>query len=311
MSPDVVGDGNDMLALIKKMSGIDMGGEEGSMDHSHSSDYEDEAGSDDTALQPAGGDEEHDSEECETCGQSPCGCDDEEEKTDEGYNAFTSKVAKAKSDNIPDKNQKISVGGKQYPVKEDDMEESNAFVDKLRKTPKGEKFSIGGKQYTDTSNIEEGHDHEMCNECGGMMYEGHTCEEQMNEGMGNEYSPEMQERIKNSTPQELSKMAYELAGDPSRYSHEYKKLEATRSLLRGTTKHEESVGEGFSNDAGGDAMADTELMKLKELLSMGGDLHKLKRSQAVGNPTQVTLETKLMKDSSDLLVDYKRLSGIK
>jgi len=246
MSPDVVGDGDDMLSLIKKMTGIDMG----TGSDAGSQDYEDEEGSDDTALQPAGGDEEHDSEECETCGQSPCGCDDEEEKTDEGYNAFTSKVAKAKSDNIPDKNQKISVGGKQYPVKEDDMEEGNDFTEKLKKTPKGEKFSIGGKQYTDTSNIEEGHDHESCNECGGMMYEGHTCEE-------------------------------------------------------------EQVEEGFSNDAGGDAMADTELMKLKELLSMGGDLHKLKRSQAVGNPTQVTLETKLMKDSSDLLVDYKRLSGIK
>jgi hypothetical protein len=306
MSPDVVGDGDDMLSLIKKMTGLSAGPVGQEPEGTASCDYEDEEGSDDTALQPAGGEEGHDDAEDSDEEDS-----DEEEKTDEGYNAFTSKVAKAKSDNIPDKNQKISVGGKQYPVKEDDMEESNAFVDKLRKTPKGEKFSIGGKQYTDTSNIEEGHDHEMCNECGGMMYEGHTCEEQMNEGMGNEYSPEMQERIKNSTPQELSKMAYELAGDPSRYSHEYKKLEATRSLLRGTTKHEESVGEGFSNDAGGDAMADTELMKLKELLSMGGDLHKLKRSQAVGNPTQVTLETKLMKDSSDLLVDYKRLSGIK
>ena len=97
--------------------------------------------------------------------------------------------------------------------------------------------------------VREGHDHETCNECGGMMYEGHTCEEQ--------------------------------------------------------------VEEGFSNDAGGDAMADTELMKLKALLSMGNDLHKMKQSQAVGNPTKVTMETKLMNDSTNLLTDWKKLSGIK
>jgi hypothetical protein len=71
------------------------------------------------------------------------------------------------------------------------------------------------------------------------------------------------------------------------------------------------VEEGFSNDAGGDAMADTELMKLKALLSMGNDLHKMKQSQAVGNPTKVTMETKLMNDSTNLLTDWKKLSGIK
>jgi hypothetical protein len=64
------------------------------------------------------------------------------------------------------------------------------------------------------------------------------------ETLDSQYDPEMQERIKNSTPQELSQMAYELAGDPSRYAYEYKKLEAARSLLRGTTKHDESIQEG-------------------------------------------------------------------
>jgi hypothetical protein len=73
----------------------------------------------------------------------------------------------------------------------------------------------------------------------------------------------------------------------------------------------EQVEEGFSNDAGGDAMGDTELMQLKELLSMGNDLHREKRTQATGNIQKVTMETKLLKDSTSLLQDFRKLSGIK
>ena len=54
------------------------------------------------------------------------------------------------------------------------------------------------------------------------------------------YSPEMQARIKMATPQQLSQMAHELAGDPSHYKNEYRNLEAAQSELRGTTKYEES-----------------------------------------------------------------------
>jgi hypothetical protein len=64
--------------------------------------------------------------------------------------------------------------------------------------------------------------------------------------------------------------------------------------------------EEYANDAGNEEMA-----QLKHMLGQGNDLHRQKHSQAVGNPTQVTFETKLLKDSSNLLVDWKKLSGIK
>lgn len=64
--------------------------------------------------------------------------------------------------------------------------------------------------------------------------------------------------------------------------------------------------EEYANDAGNEEMA-----QLKHMLGQGNDLHRQKHSQAVGNPTQVTTETKLLKDSSNLLVDWKKLSGIK
>jgi hypothetical protein len=64
--------------------------------------------------------------------------------------------------------------------------------------------------------------------------------------------------------------------------------------------------EEYANDAGNEEMA-----HLHHMLGQGNDLHREKGSQAVGNPTKVTFETKLLKDSSNLLVDWKKLSGIK
>lgn len=184
-SPDVVGDGDDMLSLIKKMSGIqDSGNPEGTVEV----DYEEE--NDDDRDQ----DIEEDYEE-----------NGEEDEVDEG-NAFSGAVAKAKSDNIPDKGQKFKVGGKSYPVKEEEIDEG---------------------------------DEEECNECGYAM---EACE----------------------------------------------------------CDHEQ-VDENYANSA--EDPAETEMMKLKALLTVGGDMHRLKRNQTVGNPTQVAFESQVN--------DWKKLSGIK
>jgi len=79
-SPDVVGDGDDMLSLIKKMTGINDAPEQDGQD------YEDEEGQEAGALEPTSGDEEG-SEEQDSSEEA----DDEEEQTDEG-NAFTGKL---------------------------------------------------------------------------------------------------------------------------------------------------------------------------------------------------------------------------
>ena len=220
-SPNVVGDDSDMLDMIKKMAGLS-GGEVVAVSGDESDDYEDEEGSDETALQPANDDGEE---------------SDEEEKTDEG-NAFGAAVAKAKSDGIQ-KGEKVSVGGKTYPVKEEDMEEGNKFTGNLAKA------RAAGKEEADLDgdgDMEKVHEGEhTCNECG-MMEAECQCDH-------------------------------------------------------------EQVEENWSNDAGGDAMADTEMAKLKALLAMGNDLNKQKRSQTVGNPTQVAFESQV--------ADWKKLSGIK
>jgi hypothetical protein len=245
-SPEVVGDGDDMLALIKKMSGI---GTDAGTPGSVEVDYENEEGSD----------EDH-GEECDDCGHSPCSCDDEGEEElseltaehpggetplpegdmDEG-NEFSGELAKAKAQH----KDHFNVDGKEYPVKEGDMEEGNAFTGQLAKTEKGGEFKMGDKSYKDTSSIEEGA--EDCMECG---YPMESCEC-------------------------------------------------------------EHVEEGYANDAGGDAMGEAELLHLRELLGRGNDLHRQKHTQATGNIQKVTMETKLLKDTTELLTDWKKLSGIK
>lgn len=203
MSPTVVDDGDGMMALIKKMTGIQDSGEPGQeqsgiLEPAHDGeeqdqDYEDEEGSE----------EEHGSAGHE---------EEDREETDEGGNAFGNAVRKAKQDGIQP-GEKIKVGGKEYPVKEEE----------------------------DTDH--EHNEQETCNECGGTMYEGHSCSD-------------------------------------------------------------EQVEEGYANEP------DEEMMKLKALLGMGNDMHRPKNSQSTGNVQKVTTETKLMRDSSNLLADYKKLSGL-
>jgi hypothetical protein len=197
MSPSVVGDGDDMMALIKKMSGIqsDAGPSTGGEEHDHGQDgpegtltpdYEEENG---------------------------------KEETDEG-NAFSGAVAKAKQDGVQP-GEKISVGGEEYPVKEE-----------------GEETVNGNGAYQKVTGG-------SCNECG--MFEA-----------------------------------------------------------RCVCSSDKEQVEEYANDAGNEEFA-----QLKHMLGQGNDLHRQKRNQSVGNPTQVTTETRLFKDTSNLLVDWQKLSGIK
>ena len=242
-SPEVVGDGDDMLALIKKMSGI---GSDAGTPGSVEIDYEDEEGS---------GEEGHD-DTCDDCGHSPCSCDDEgeehnsgedseEDEVDEAMydegNEFSGELAKAKAQH----KDHFSVDGKEYPVKEDDMEEGNMFTGNLAKARAQGKSEADLDGDGDMEKVREGE--EECNECGYPM-----------ESCGCDH-----------------------------------------------------VEEGYSNDAGGDAMGDTELLSLKELLGRGNDLHRQKHTQATGNIQKVTMETKLLKDTTNLLTDWQKLSGIK
>ena len=67
------------------------------------------------------------------------------------------------------------------------------------------------------------------------------------------------------------------------------------------------IKESFANSD--DDKAYQDLHYMIKTLSGGGGMGE-KRSQATAPIVKVTMETKLMKDSTDLLTDYKKLSGI-
>jgi hypothetical protein len=145
MSPAVVGDGDDMLSLIKKMTGIQ------NSEPESETDYEDEIDSDDsTSLEPA--DDE----------------DNNQEKTSEG-NAFGDEVRQKKADNIPDSQQRIKTGGQNLPVKEDDVEESNKFLGNLAKAREAGKKEADLDGDGDMEKVRE--DDKTCESCGTMESE--------------------------------------------------------------------------------------------------------------------------------------------
>ena len=157
MSPTVVGDGDDMMALIKKMSGIEGG----------SSEKEEPEGTLEIDYEP------EEDEECETCGHSPCDCDHEEveegyEETDEGAGVMHFKKEQAQKAG----QDHFKLGNKEYPVKENAEDCMECGMPMLE---------------CSCDTIEEGHNHEeseTCNECG--MYECECgTEEQVEESYAN------------------------------------------------------------------------------------------------------------------------------
>jgi len=65
--------------------------------------------------------------------------------------------------------------------------------------------------------------------------------------------------------------------------------------------------ESYSNSNDDTAFQDLQYM----LQVLAGGANGPKRSQATGNIQKVTMETTLMKDSTSLLTDFQKLSGIK
>jgi hypothetical protein len=165
-SPSVVGDGDDMMALIKKMTGIETPPTQGFGDsgEEEGQDYEDEGGEQAGTLEPAS-DEEGSDEESEE------GSDEEEDKeeTDEG-NAFTGKLKQTPQGGT------FKQGGKEY---KDTSEIEEGGFDPERFGSDGS--GAGGAGGGDIK--QEGE--ETCNECGMMESECECDHEHVEESYAN------------------------------------------------------------------------------------------------------------------------------
>ena len=154
-----------------------------------------------------------------------------------------------------------------------------------------------GHDYED----EEGHEHgeEECDACGSVDCQCDEVDE------GNEFSGELAK----AKAQHKDHFSVDGKEYPVKEEHDHEEETCNECGMYESRCEcepgEEQVDENFANEP------DEELMRLKDLLGMGNDLHRQKHTQAVGNPTKVTFETKLFKDSSNLLTDWQKLSGIK
>jgi hypothetical protein len=317
-SPTVVGDGDDMMSLIKKMTGIQDSGEaQGTLEPAgeEGHDYEDEEGHD------------HGEEECDTCGSVDCQCDDEklDELSPETISSYQQKATPQAFDaSNPKSGQRtaglVSTIGRKT-TEEEQTDEGNEFSGELAKAKAQHKdhFNVDGKEYpVKEEGMSHQHNHkesETCNECG--MYEARcVCEpgeEQVEEMFANN-DDESRDAINAANPPKTTysqpnpeRMGYNGPAIPAKHNTYDRKSVASNISGKDSAAYDyrESMEETFANEP------DEEMMRLKDLLGLGNDLHRQKRNQAVGNPTKVTFETKLLKDSSNLLTDWKKLSGIK
>jgi len=244
MSPAVVGDGDDMMALIKKMSGIQDGGEPEGVAVVDVSSEE--------------GDDEH-----------------------------------------------SHYGSDNHDYEEDEVDEGSEWTEKLKNTPKGGKFTIGGKEYTDTSSLEE--EDRLISKAnpndGTISTSSSTGRIQATMGP-NGISVSPKPSVQNG--QDSNKKAQKQDESHDHENHETCNECGMYEARCVCEPGQEQVEEDYANEAGHEEMA-----SLKHLLNAGNDMHYPKEKQSVGNPTKVTFETKLLKDSTSLLQDFKKLSGIK
>lgn len=165
-------------------------------------------------------------------------------------------------------------GGEEDSDDKEETDEGNAFTGKLAQTKQGSEFKLGDKQYKDTSSLEE---------------------EDMEEG--NKFTGNL------AQARAQGKEEADLDGDG-----DMEKVREGEDTCNECGMYESECGcdhdhveESFANSA--NDPSEQELMKLKALLSMGNDMHKVKSSQTVGNPTRVQFESQIN--------DWKKLSGIK
>lgn len=152
---------------------------------------------------------------------------------------------------------------------------------------------------------EEGSDEDEKKTDEGAAYEqmGRSLEEEEVEE-GNEFSGNRDDAIK------AGKTEFEVDGKtyPVKEEHNHDHDDATcegcgmnESSCGCDDENTEKVDENFANSV--NDPAETELMKLKALLTVGNDMHRMKTDQTVGNPTRVSVR--------ESLNHWKKLSGIK
>ncbi len=152
----------------------------------------------------------------------------------------------------------------------------------------------GGEEQAQT--LEPAGDEEGSEEQDSGEEESDDEEEQTDEG--NAFGQEVRQKKSDNIPDSQQRIT---TGGQNLPVKEEATCESCGCVHEGDTCDTEQVEENFANTPG-HGTEEQELAKLKALLSMGNDMHRMKQSQAMGNPVRVA--------ESDALAQWKKLSGI-
>jgi hypothetical protein len=298
--------GDDMMQLIQKMTDIEGSGEE----HNHE------------------GHEEHEGE-CETCGESPCACDDTEEEVDEGQDFGPGRSG-------PNRNQ----AGPEYSFSPDTDNyktpnlDRNAEIDNRGYTKDWSKEKVNTEFGPSTKGAQAHLGAYTSDGQGQTKYVDRTTPGVINtikDKMGWDkpdpaYGPKPDERerllknhpapVKEAGVEEGNAFTDKLNQTPQggEFSLDGNEYTDTSSIEEGHETCNECGGMmyeghscGFANSADDTADQDLEYM----MKTISGGLNGQKRDQSTAPIIKiVTAEGTLMKDSTDLLSDFRKLSGI-
>jgi len=298
-SPEVAGDDGDILSLIKKMAG---GGDSGAPVGTAVVDFEPENGEEEMGdFTGAGGmgdmmkkmsdiESGEDSEEtCDDCGHSPCDCDEHEHGSDN----HKEQDGTEKSDDS-EEDKEVDEG---YEETDEGAGTMHFKKEQAQKAGK-DHFKMGNKEFP----VEEGNDGNLANNA--KPYDKVTQGDVIAGRLGKDEEGGKEEVDESGFDPEQPNGGGAGAGDIHMEGHGKDCMECGYAMESCKCDHME---ESYSNSNDDTAFQDLQYM----LQVLAGGANGPKRSQAVGNPTRVTMETTLLKDSTNLLMDFQKLSGIK
>jgi hypothetical protein len=183
----------------------------------------------------------------------------------------------------------------------DDHDDMLSLMRKMSGQDPAQGPAVASSDYEEEGGHED-HSHtegqeETCESCGGMMEEGHSCGEAVEE---NQTIPQDDEEVAEDAAQNDGQA--ETTADENA---EAKEDQALATVDAAQNESDEELEESLANGADDTFEADIDFMTKV----ITGGANEQKRNQSVGGP--VTIASTPMRESTDLLHDWRKLSGIK
>lgn len=293
-SPEVAGDDGDILSLIKKMAG---GGDSGAPVGTAVVDFEPENGEEEMGdFTGSGGMGDMMKKMSDIEKSEP------EQDADHGSDNHKDQDGAEKSDDSEEP--KDSEEDKEVDEGYEETDEGNMFTGNLAKARAQGKKEADLDGDGDMEKVKEANDGNLANNA--KPYDKVTQGDVIAGRLGKDEEGGKEEVDESGFDPEQTNGGGAGAGDIHGHDHEACNECGMYECDCGPSMQMDEEG-SYANSNDDTAFQDLQYM----LQVLAGGANGPKRSQATGNVQKVTMETKLMKDSTDLLTDFQKLSGIK